>query len=54
MGHRDADRSNAGRENTGETRNQQCNAEKYRGSDYADRSHRGSNRGKVAGPERAV
>lgn len=27
MGHKDADRSDTGRENTGETRNQQCSAE---------------------------
>ena len=39
MEHKDADRSNTGRENTGETGNQQCSAEKYRSSDYADRSH---------------
>ena len=54
MEHKDADRSDTGRKNTGETRNQQCSAEKYRGSDYADRSHRGGDCGKAAGPERAV
>lgn len=41
MEYKDADRSNIGRENTGKTWNQQCSAEKYRGSDYVDRSHRG-------------
>ena len=54
MEHKDADRSNAGRENTGETRNQQCSAEKYRGSDYVDRSHRGGDHDKAADPKRAV
>ena len=54
MEHKDADRSNAGRENTGKTGNQQCSAEKYRGSDYADRSYRGGDRGKATGLERAV
>ena len=54
MEYKDADRSNIGRENTGKTWNQQCSAEKYRGSDYVDRSHRGCDRDKAVDPERAV